>query len=142
VSGSNRVLIFTEKGCQIHQSEAIGIHYSHPRSRVCRMTGWSGHSAPSTPVYSPLWNVFVGMAKKHGAGSRRPQSSRDSACIHGPPSRASPRGSYDCRSWRRARTQPQFDWIAGFPAAAFGLPVWSAMGVDFPRSNRGFARFV
>jgi len=30
---------------------------------------------------------------------------------------------------------PRFDWIAGFPAAAFGLPVRLAMGVDFPRSN-------
>ena len=40
------------------------------------------------------------------------------------------------RSWRRARTQPQFDWIAGFPAATFGLLVWFATGFDFVRPNR------
>jgi prolipoprotein diacylglyceryltransferase len=35
-----------------------------------------------------------------------------------------------------------FDWIAPLPAAAFGLLVGCAMGVDFPESNRRFSRLA
>jgi hypothetical protein len=37
---------------------------------------------------------------------------------------------------------PQFRWEPLVPAAAFGLLTTLALGVDFPNSNRRFARLV
>jgi len=39
-----------------------GIHYTHPRSRVCRLTLFGGVEVHATPVYSIVWNVAVGAA--------------------------------------------------------------------------------
>jgi prolipoprotein diacylglyceryltransferase len=42
-------------------SEYIGIRYVHPRSRVCRITSLRNVPIHPTPLYSLLWNVVVAM---------------------------------------------------------------------------------
>ncbi len=42
--------------------DVLGIRYSHPRSRVCRLAQLAGVSIHATPVYSILWNFVVGAA--------------------------------------------------------------------------------
>lgn len=42
--------------------ETIGIRYVHPRSRVCRLSDWKGVSLHPTPLYSILWNIPVAIA--------------------------------------------------------------------------------
>ena len=42
-------------------SEYIGIRYVHPRSRVCRITSLRDVPIHPTPLYSLLWNVVVAM---------------------------------------------------------------------------------
>jgi prolipoprotein diacylglyceryltransferase/protein-S-isoprenylcysteine O-methyltransferase Ste14 len=52
------------QGC-CHGREAYtvpGIQYSHPRSRVCRLTNFSEVAIHATPVYSILWNGVVAAA--------------------------------------------------------------------------------
>src|ERR1019366_3157104 len=39
----------------------IGIRYSHPRSRVCRVPGLRDIPIHATPLYSLLWNVFIAL---------------------------------------------------------------------------------
>ena len=39
-----------------------GIRYTHPRSRVCRLAHLAGVPVHATPVYSILWNVVTGAA--------------------------------------------------------------------------------
>jgi hypothetical protein len=39
----------------------VGIRYRHPRSRVCRLTEWSGTPIHPTPLYSILWNAAAGL---------------------------------------------------------------------------------
>lgn len=41
---------------------ALGIRYTHPRSRVCRLTPLAGVSIHATPVYSILCNAVIGVA--------------------------------------------------------------------------------
>ncbi len=42
--------------------DVSGIRYTHPRSRVCRLTQLGGVPIHATPVYSILWNFVVGTA--------------------------------------------------------------------------------
>jgi prolipoprotein diacylglyceryltransferase len=37
---------------------------------------------------------------------------------------------------------PELSWISVFTAAGVGLAAWFALGVDFPHSNRRFARLA
>ncbi len=40
-------------------AERIGIRYTHPRSRVVRLSGLGGVPIHNTPLYSMLWNLAV-----------------------------------------------------------------------------------
>jgi len=42
-------------------SEQVGIRYEHPRSRVCRIASLRGIPIHPTPLYSLLWNVAVAL---------------------------------------------------------------------------------
>jgi Prolipoprotein diacylglyceryl transferase len=42
-------------------SEAIGIRYSHPRSRVWRVVSLRGVPVHATPLYSLLWNALLAL---------------------------------------------------------------------------------
>jgi prolipoprotein diacylglyceryltransferase len=49
--------------CHGCPAEAVpGIRYTHPRSRVCRLAHLAGVPVHATPVYSVLWNAVVGAA--------------------------------------------------------------------------------
>ncbi len=60
-SGRLRCLV---QGCCHGRATAdvLGIRYTHPRSRVCRLAKLAGISIHATPVYSILWNFVVGAA--------------------------------------------------------------------------------
>ncbi len=150
---------------------SIGIRYTHPRSRVCRLSPFAGIPIHPTPVYSILWNAVVAVAvtrlwtlhaRLHliagfyfiltGLGRFVEEAWR-----------GEPQTPVLARlrlyQWAAAASvlagalmtalgnsgsapNPHFDWRAMLPAAAFGLVVWFAMGVDFPKSNRRFSRLV
>ncbi len=151
--------------------EAVGIRYVHPRSRVCRLTSWTGLRLHPTPLYSVLWNGLVGLLlvriwTLHGALS----------LIIGLYFVLSGIGRFAEEGWRgepqtrvvaglrlyqwaaivsvflggvfsaigdsTPTPSPEFRWSAIVAAAAFGLFVSFAMGLDFPESNRRFSRLT
>jgi len=149
----------------------IGIRYTHPRSRVYRMTKWSGVPLHPTPVYSILWNGLVALviarlwtvhAALHliagiyfmlnGLGRFVEEAWR------GEPQTRIVAG-LRLYQWAAAGSvlagvlitalgvsypapAAHFDWRATLPATAFGLMVCFAMGVDFPQSNLRFSRLT
>ena len=151
--------------------DLIGIRYSHPRSRVCRMTEWTGVPLHPTPVYSILWNVFVALIITRLWILHAPMH-----LIAGLYFILNGLGRFVEEAWRGEPQTPvfahlrlyqwaafasvligilmtalgtsepapgaQFAWGMVPPAAAFGLGVCFAMGVDFPESNRRFSRLV
>jgi membrane-associated phospholipid phosphatase/protein-S-isoprenylcysteine O-methyltransferase Ste14 len=40
-------------------SPAVGIRYTHPRTRVCRLSNLKGVPIHPTPLYSILWNIVI-----------------------------------------------------------------------------------
>jgi prolipoprotein diacylglyceryltransferase/membrane-associated phospholipid phosphatase/protein-S-isoprenylcysteine O-methyltransferase Ste14 len=152
-------------------SEQIGIRYIHPRSRVCRMTKWTGVPLHPTPVYSILWNVLVALIITRLWILHAPLH-----LIAGLYFVLNGLGRFVEEAWRGEPQTPvfarlrlyqwaafasvligimmtalgasepapgaQFGWGMVLPAAAFGAVVCFAMGVDFPESNRRFSRLV
>ncbi len=147
---------------------AQGIRYTHPRSRVCRMTSLSGVPIHATPVYSILWNVVVGAALLELHSS--------STMICGVYLLLSGAGRFVEEAYRG---EPQtkivgrlrlYQWIAILTAvggaavtAVYSTPVaqiyplrtgaillamgcsavaWFVTGIDFPESSRRFARLT
>jgi hypothetical protein len=63
IQGIGRLRCLVQGCCHGRAAETTpGIRYTHPRSRVCRLTQLSGVPVHATPVYSILWNVAVGAA--------------------------------------------------------------------------------
>ena len=57
-----RLRCLTNGCCHGGESHAsIGIRYTHPRSRVARLTTLVGKSLHPTPVYSAIWMLVVGV---------------------------------------------------------------------------------
>ncbi len=149
----------------------LGIRYTHPRSRVCRLAHLSEIPIHATPVYSILWNVLTGAALL-----RLAQSGASSAMICGIYLLLSGSGRFVEEAYRG---EPQtcivaglrfYQWIAvvctvigaamtcvtgsmplpGFSmrpdlilaAVAGGALTWFVSGVDFPESNRRFSRLA
>jgi len=53
-------------GCchgSIVKNTEIGIKYTHPRSRVCGISGLKGESLHPTPLYSIIWLFIVGLVQ-------------------------------------------------------------------------------
>jgi prolipoprotein diacylglyceryltransferase/protein-S-isoprenylcysteine O-methyltransferase Ste14 len=149
----------------------LGIRYTHPRSRVCKSTPWTGTHLHPTPLYSIVWNGIGGLFlirlwTLHVALS----------VIIGLYFILSGIGRFAEEGWRG---EPQtnivkglrlyqwaaicsvfagmlftviaphfptptatFGWIGVLPAAMFGIVVACAMGLDFPNSNRRFSRLA
>lgn len=152
-------------------SDALGIRYSHPRSRVCRMTTWTGVPLHPTPVYSIFWNGLVVLAVTRLWTVAAPLH-----LIAGIYFILNGLGRFVEEAWRGEPQTPIFwrlrlyQWVAvasvmggalmtalgdSAPApaarftweplqlaAVFGLAVSAAMGVDFPNSRRRFSRLV
>jgi prolipoprotein diacylglyceryltransferase/protein-S-isoprenylcysteine O-methyltransferase Ste14 len=151
--------------------ELIGIRYIHPRSRVCRLTEWSGVPLHPTPLYSILWNVLVALIITRLWILHAPLH-----LISGLYFISNGLGRFVEEAWRGEPQTPVFggmrlyqwaaiasvllgvfmtavgtsepaprpylDATALLPAVAFGLVVCGAMGVDFPESSRRFSRLA
>ncbi len=161
------------QGC-CHGREAtpqIGIRYSHPRSRVCRLANLSGVPIHPTPVYSILWNVVIAFVVTRlwfvhasfaliagvyliltGLGRFVEEAYR------GEP-QTPILGGLRLYQWIAISSVvagavltavpatgeipvPQFSWESLIAGFGFGLFTWFALGVDFPDSNTRFARLA
>ena len=161
------------QGC-CHGREAsagVGIRYSHPRSRVCRLANLTGVPIHPTPVYSILWNVVIALIVTRlwfiqapfgmiigmyliltGLGRFVEEAYR------GEPQTPIV-GGLRLYQWiaiasvvagaavtilpsTEVTPAPQFTWESLIAGAAFGLFTWFALGVDFPNSNKRFARLA
>ena len=161
------------QGC-CHGREApsqIGIRYSHPSSRVCRLADLSGVPIHPTPVYSILWNVLIAFVVTRlwfvhtafsvivgmyliftGLGRFVEEAYRGEpqtpifgglrlyqwiailSVVAGAALTAIPATG--------VAPMPQFSWDSLIAGLGFGLFTWVALGVDFPNSNRRFARLA
>ncbi len=151
--------------------EEIGIRYLHPASRVCRIADWRGRPLHPTPLYSILWNFFVAMvlvrlwaigAPLHcvvgvflilsGLGRFVEEGYR------GEPQTAIIAG-LRLYQWiaialtvtgalitavaqSAAAPAPALNWSGLAWAVVFAVVAFVALGVDFPESNRRFARLA
>ncbi len=152
-------------------SPAVGIRYTHPRSRVCRLSALANIPVHPTPLYSILWNIATGIVLMrlylaaaplpliaglylifNGLGRFVEESFR------GEPQTAS-FGKLRLYQWlsiasvgmgivfttvqHEALPIPMhFDVYIFFASFMFGAVVWCAMGVDVPQSNKRFSRLV
>ncbi len=150
---------------------SIGIVYNHPRSRVTRLSDLGGTPVHPTPLYSILWNVAIAIVLTRlwfggaalsmigglyliltGLGRFVEEAYRgepQTESIHGlrfyqwiAILTVAAGGAVTCIS----TSAPPIDFQPGVEAAAlgvgFGLITWFALGVDFPGSNKRFARLV
>ncbi|HUI57108.1 MAG TPA: prolipoprotein diacylglyceryl transferase family protein [Bryobacteraceae bacterium] len=151
--------------------EYIGIRYTHPRSRVCRLTGWKGVPLHPTPIYSILWNVLVALAVTRLWLVHAPlHLIAGLYCILTGLGRfveEALRGEPQTPVWAGLRLYQwvaiasvlagalmtalgasapapaaQMNWHTLPAAAALGLAVVFAMGVDFPDSQQRFSRLA
>jgi protein-S-isoprenylcysteine O-methyltransferase Ste14 len=170
VAGRLRCLI---QGC-CHGSPApawLGISYTHPTSRVCRLTGLGGIPVHATPLYSILWNTITGALVFRLWFVRAPLSIVVGAyfllaglgrfveeAYRGEP-QTPMRWGLRIYQWlavasaaggalvTTARTAPADGGFHSSPAIAvaaisFGLFAAAAYGVDFPKSTARFARLT
>ncbi|MFO0760288.1 MAG: prolipoprotein diacylglyceryl transferase family protein [Byssovorax sp.] len=152
-------------------SPAIGITYTHPRSRVCRLAHLAGRPVHPTPLYSILWNVVIALvlmrlwslhAALHLIGGLYLMLTGVGRFVE-----ESYRGEPQTKIWAHLRL---YQWIAiatllggilvtmlgrsapapaASPALApllvalvLGLLSGAALGVDFPSSERRFSRLA
>lgn len=149
----------------------IGIHYTHPRSRVCKLASLTGVPIHATPLYSILWNIVVAVIIARlwflraslsliigvyliitGLGRFVEESYR------GEPQTAI-YGGLRLYQWMAIlsvvsgviattvgdtpRTPlPELNWASIIAAACFGVVTSCALGLDFPESNKRFARLA
>lgn len=147
----------------------LGIRYRHPQSRVCRLTQYAGIPVHATPVYSILWNGIVALivgrlwmvgAPLHliagiflvatGIGRFAEEAYR------GEPQTPVIAG-LRLYQWVATATvltgilftalghsggapAPAWNWTAPAVGLLFGAVTTIAFGVDFPHSDRRFAR--
>jgi hypothetical protein len=158
--------------CHGHAAENVpGIRYTHPRSRVCRLAHMAGVPVHATPVYSILWNVVTGAALirlgHFGVSTTFPCGIYLLLSGSGRFVEEAYRGEPQTRVVSGLRF---YQWIAvlcvvsgaamtcfrgtvALPAFALrpdsivlalacGALTWFVSGVDFPESNRRFARLT
>ena len=152
-------------------SAEIGISYTHERSRVTRVSSLAGIPIHPTPLYSMLWNVYVGIAlaclwSRHlplhfvcgiycvlmGLGRFVEEAYRGEPQT---PKIAGLRlyqwialgvtvgGAVITAIGRSTPApEPRFTAAVILPATAFAVLTGFSLGVDFPNSNRRFARLA
>jgi hypothetical protein len=149
----------------------IGIRYTHPRSRVTRIAHLEGVPLHPTPIYSILWNgfVFVVCARLWSVAAPLHMVAGTFAILTGlgrfveEGYRGEPqtpvRWGLRLYQWVAIGTviagaaitalgssspapAPDFSWRAFAIAMLFGAVSNAALGVDFPKSNRMFARLT
>jgi prolipoprotein diacylglyceryltransferase len=172
IQSAGRLRCLVQGCCHGRETTAkIGIRYTHPRSRVCRLANMTNIPIHPTPLYSILWNIFIGIILArlwslqisptfivglylilNGVGRFVEEAYR------GEPQTPS-LGGLRLYQWmaigsvvsgavvttvRTSSEIPnwQFSWMTAGAAAGFGLITWFALGVDFPDSNKRFARLA
>ncbi|MBI4603715.1 MAG: prolipoprotein diacylglyceryl transferase [Planctomycetes bacterium] len=149
----------------------IGIRFQHPRSRVVRLSSLGGAPIHPTQLYSILWNAVCGAALLRlwcvepplpfvagsylilaGLGRFVEESYRgepQTPRIAGLPiyqwnavASVVLGAVLTCLRGGSGIPEPRFDLGLLAAATAFALLTGVAMGVDFPDSNRRFARLV
>ncbi len=152
-------------------SPGVGIVYRHPRSRVVRLSALAGVPLHPTPLYSMLWNIVIAVILTRLWFGAAPLSLIGGLYLIltgvGRFVEEAYRGEPQTQIVRGLRF---YQWIAivtvvaggvvtsvtSTPApmpylpgpgilaaaAAFGFVTWGALGVDFPRSKRRFARLA
>jgi prolipoprotein diacylglyceryltransferase len=172
IQGIGRLRCLVQGCCHGHAAESVaGIRYTHPRTRVCRLSEFSGIPIHATQVYSILWNGLIAAALL-----RLVQLQLPSTLICGSYMILSGAARFVEEAYRG---EPQtmnvfglrfYQWIAvltvvvgavftsiqGSPlpsasgvrlssillAAGCGVVAWFVTGVDFPESTRRFARLT
>src|SRR5262249_9695647 len=62
IQALGRLRCLVQGCCHGHESKpSIGIRYTPPRSRVCRLSTLGGVPVHPTPLYSILWNVVIAL---------------------------------------------------------------------------------
>jgi len=149
----------------------IGIVYRHPRSRVTRLSALGGIPVHPTPLYSILWNVVIAMAVTRLWFAHAPLTVIAALYLIltglGRFVEEAYRGEPQTRLFAGLRL---YQWIAIATVAGgavmtcipsdpapglvglqwltfgtgvlFGAITWFSLGVDFPDSNRRFARLA
>ena len=172
IQAAGRVRCLVQGCCHGHRADdAIGIRYTHHRSRVCRLAGLKDIPIHATPLYSILWNIVTGIILARFWSLSLPPT-----FIAGMYLVLNGLGRFVEESFRgepqtpilgklrlyqlmailsvvigmiftmiNTNAQfppPEFDWRIIIASGLFGLFTWFALGVDFPNSNKRFARLV
>ena len=161
------------QGC-CHGREApatIGIRYTHPRSRVCKLASLAGVPVHPTPLYSIVGNLIIGIVMARLWSLQTPLS-----LIIGPFLILTGLSRFVEESYRGepqtptmaglkiyqwiaimcvfagvaitmipttpAAPAPQPNWQSIIAAGCFAVFAWFALGVDFPNSTKRFARLA
>lgn len=172
IQGIGRLRCLVQGCCHGRASDdMMGIRYTHPRSRVCRLVHLAGVPVHATPVYSILWNIVVGAALL-----RLMQVHAPCTMICGTYLLLSGSGRFVEEAYRGEPQTPSYyrlhmyQWIAVLScvagaaitavqspplqqisslrfsaillALACGAVAWFVTGIDFPESSRRFARLT
>lgn len=172
VQSWGRVRCLVQGCCHGSEAPPVaGIVYRHPRSRVVRLSNLAGIPVHPTPLYSILWNVVIAVVLTRLWFSSAPLSVIGGLYMImtgvGRFVEEAYRGEPQTHVLGGLRF---YQWIAvvtvvggaavtairspltpslvppGTPlllaSVAFGVLTWGALGLDFPASNRRFARLV
>jgi protein-S-isoprenylcysteine O-methyltransferase Ste14/membrane-associated phospholipid phosphatase len=172
IQAAGRLRCLVQGCCHGHESSFIvGIRYTHPRSRVCRLSNLTNIPIHPTPLYSILWNIVTGIVliRLYFVAAPSPLIAGLYLILNGlgrfveESFRGEPQtalfGKLRLYQWlaiasvvagllfttvHHSLLPPtiQFDMKVFFASLFFGLCTWFAMGVDFPNSNKRFSRLV
>ena len=149
----------------------LGIRYTHPRSRVWRVASLRGVPLHATPLHSLLWNVLVGLVVTRIYLLQAPAAMVGGVYLilagAGRFVEEAYRGEPQTPVFWRLRLyqwvsvvtlvvgaiittvrnspptlRPAIHASSTFVALACGIGAWFVTGVDFPESNRRFARLT
>ena len=149
----------------------FGIKYTHPRSRVCKLASLSGVPIHPAPLYSILWNVVLAIIMARLWVVHAPLSLIAGSYLiltglgrfveesyRGEPQTPIKAG-LRIYQWMATLSigagilmtmigdisgapMVKFNWESIVAAGIFGIVTFFALGVDFPNSNRRFARLA
>jgi prolipoprotein diacylglyceryltransferase len=172
IQAAGRLRCLVQGCCHGRESSVVvGIRYTHPRSRVCRLSHLTNVPVHPTPLYSILWNIVTGIVlmRIYLMGAPLPLITGLYLILNGVGRfvEESYRGEPQTASFGKLRL---YQWLAVGSVTAgiifttvehpvvpsaiecnadiilaslfFGIVVWCAMGVDFPQSTRRFSRLA
>lgn len=172
VQAAGRLRCLVQGCCHGRPTSAqIGICYTHPRSRVCRLSQLSGVPVHATPLYSILWNIVIAFVMARLWSIHTPASFIVGVYLvlggigrfveeayRGEPQTATYAG-LRLYQWLAAFSvligiflttlvhtplvsTAQWHWSPVAIAFVCGIATTAALGIDFPNSTRRFARLT